>query len=71
MRVDHAGWFVTVERDPSDTGWHVWLLRADPRVHRPSSEGWDIWADDDAQLTSWLDEHLDVEWIDEGPEPAT
>ena len=67
---EHRGWYVEVERDPSNSGWHLWLLDDDPRVQRPSSRGWDIWADDDEQLTSWLSDRLDVEWIDEEPTPS-
>jgi hypothetical protein len=61
-RGEQAGYFVSIERDPSDTGWHIWLLRDDPRRSRPSSHGWDIWADDDEQVLSWI-EDLDIEWL--------
>lgn len=59
---EHDGCYVEVERDQSDTGWHIWVLQGDPRDG--PSDGWDIWADDDDQLQEWLGVgQLNVEWI--------
>lgn len=60
----HRGMFVQVERDASGTGWHIWLLERWP----PPAEGFDIWADDQAQLDAWLGpDHLAVDWLPEPP----
>jgi len=59
---EHASSYVAVERHSSGTGWHIWVMHADPR-ERPSG-GWDIGADNEAQVQERLDiNHLDVEWI--------
>lgn len=59
---DHVGCYVEVERDTSGAGWHIWVLREDPR--RGPAKGWDIWADDEEQLMEWLGPtHLSVEWV--------
>lgn len=60
---DHAGMYISLERHESGAGWHIWVLREDPRSG--PSDGWDIWADNEAQLFEWIGvDHLDVEWLD-------
>lgn len=59
----YRGMYVTVDEDPSRTGWHVWLHRSDPRLG--PTDGWDIWADEVEDVLEWLSpDQLDVEWID-------
>lgn len=58
---DHRGMFVEVERDVSESGWHIWLLAKHPK--EGPSEGWDIWADTWDDVLEWVGpEHLDVMW---------
>lgn len=59
---EHRGWYIEVERDPSWTGWHIWVSREDPRLG--PSKTWDIWADDEEQVRDWLGvDEMSVEWI--------
>lgn len=59
----YRGMFVEVERDPSGTGFHIWVLRRHPK--EGPSEGWDIWADAPTDLAEWLGpRQMDVEWIE-------
>lgn len=60
-RGPQAEMFVQVERDAAANGWHLWLLTRPP-IEGPS-DGWDIWADEWADVLEWLGpESLDVDW---------
>jgi len=54
---DHAGRFVQVTEERA--GFHIWLLTRHP-ANGPS-EGWDVWAEDEAHVDAWLHE-MGVDW---------
>ncbi|MDP9352822.1 MAG: hypothetical protein M3P51_14970 [Chloroflexota bacterium] len=54
----YQGYAVTVQRDASRTGWHIWLI---PTIDRGLP--FDIWADDLEQLEEWFQTDLaDTRW---------
>jgi hypothetical protein len=58
----HAGRYVVVEEDKTRTGFHIWLLQRHPQ--EGSSDGWDVWADDEAVVAAWFSRALaSVEWL--------
>ncbi|WP_052666521.1 hypothetical protein [Nitriliruptor alkaliphilus] len=59
-----AGTYVDVEEADPGSGWHIMLTQRD--VRDGPSDGWDIWAETEDDLRSWLGpEILDVQWLTE------
>lgn len=57
----HQGKYVLIERDETDSGFHIWILAKWPGV-LPNS-GWDGWADDMEGVNEWLsDPDFRVSW---------
>jgi hypothetical protein len=60
--------YVLIERDDTDSGWHIWVLQEWPG--KLPNDGYDIWADDDDQVEEWLaDPGFSVNWLDAPPAP--
>ena len=59
----HQGRWVYIERDATADGWHIWVLQH--RFGDEPNDGFDIWADDEAQVEQWLgDPEFQVSWAD-------
>lgn len=60
-----SGTYVDVEASVPGSGWYITLSQRDLR-DGPSPSGWDIWAETEEDLRSWLGpEVLDVAWVTE------
>lgn len=60
-RGPQSGWRAIIQPDPSNTGWHIFLLQPTAQVG-DGRQGYDIWADSREDLLNWLGpSELDVE----------
>lgn len=69
-RGEHAGLRLSVERDPTDSGWHVFVFDDGTNRLPGRLPALDLWADTDADLQEWLDDFA-VEWSEERADPVT
>ncbi len=66
---EYAGLRLSVERDPSLTGWHVFIFDDGTNCLPGRLPALDLWAETEEDAQEWLDDY-DVEWSDETADPV-
>lgn len=68
-RGEYAGLRISLEEDPTKTGWHVNIFDGGTNRLPGSLPALDLWAPTTEDAQEWFDEY-DVEWSDERADPV-
>lgn len=63
-RGEYSGLEVSVEKDPTEAGWHVFVHGGGFSRLPGDLPGLDLWADDEKDAWEWLRDEFGVEWSD-------